>query len=80
MFSLVCNHLAEEEKAGCFILIAFLLCVAVSVMYLFLVVPLVSLRHVIVTVSVWRHTSKLWIIQWLFKLNSMCKHHVNKMS
>ena len=45
-----CNHLAEEERAGCFTLIAFLLCVCVGggcvrerVVCLFLLVPLVGL-------------------------------------
>ena len=43
-----CNHLEEEEKAGCFAIIVYRCIVTIIVMWLFLTVPLVGLQYVIV--------------------------------
>ena len=42
-FFLVCNHLAEEERAGCFTLSS---CCYVAVFFVFLMVPWVGLQYV----------------------------------
>ena len=44
----LCNHLAEEERAGCFTLIVLLCHLTVIVLSLFLMVPWVGLQCVIV--------------------------------
>ena len=47
MSFLVCNHLDEEERVGCFAFIVFLM-PSVNVLWLFLMVPWVGLQFVIV--------------------------------
>ena len=42
-----CNHLDEEERAGCFVLIVFLVIITVNIMWLFLTMPWVGLQCVI---------------------------------
>ena len=45
---LFCNHLQEEERGGCFLLLSYGCLVTVSALWLFLTVPWVVLRCVIV--------------------------------
>ena len=46
---LVCNHLDDEERAGCFTFIVFLMSSGFFSFFLFLTVPLVGLQSVNVT-------------------------------
>ena len=45
---LVCNHLEDGERAGCFVIIVYRCIVTINVMWLFLTVPWVGLLCVIV--------------------------------
>ena len=45
---MVCNLLAGEDRAGCFVLIVFWFHVPFSVLFLFLMVPWVYLQYIIV--------------------------------
>ena len=59
---LFCKHHDEEERAGCFALIAFLSLVTVNVPLLFLTVPWVGLQCVIVVFP--DHTkTQLWLLK-----------------
>ena len=46
-----CNHLEDEERAGCFAFIVYECSVTVYVLWLFLTVPWVDLQYVIVVFS-----------------------------
>ena len=54
-----CNHLKEEEKAGCFALLSYEYLVTVYVLFLFLTVPWSGLQYVIVVFP--DHTHLLFV-------------------
>ena len=59
---LFCNHLEQEEKAGCFAIIIIYRCIVnISVLRLFLTVPWVCLQFVIVVFP--DHTHLLFLCQ-----------------